>query len=383
MCRSISFQDLVLRLPHSTCLYLTTQTASPGDAWEEEITGWDPRSTGDPSSSSFWPHQSDATSRLGPDLVPPSLPVRTDDEMSVQEHETTPGPFTHPSASETIPCDVPATSVQPQDSVQTMSMRRMSFQRPPNPLHRVQPPKRTGDDDDVHSALLSACHHDLKQMSENLNDGRSVFSGTEILDMSDSAWLAIKIKAETPKSETPTEAQSVEPLQKDVDNLLVTVSFSLDEETKQQICNNPDPETAFNVMVRRRRAEVQVSTLSTEQKRELVEAKDKEGRLVVQGFSDQRLGKIPMSSPNASRRSRQMFLTFAASLGFSSGRLGRATTTMMTISKLSQHNPFCEPVPELFRKLQVEHHVEGRVRSHQCSKKMVPPCCHRYSKHEL
>ena len=73
-----------------------------------------------------------------------------------------------------------------------------------------------------------------------------------------------------------TEAQSVEPLQKDVDNLLVTVSFPLDEETIHQICSNLNPETAFNVMVRRRHAEVKVSTLSAEQKRELVEAKDKE-----------------------------------------------------------------------------------------------------------
>ena len=59
-------------------------------------------------------------------------------------------------------------------------------------------------------------------------------------------------------------------------------------------------------------------------------------RLVVQGFTDQRLGKIPTSSPTASRRSRQIFLTLAASLGFSnsqrrremcisSGRLGGAT----------------------------------------------------------
>ena len=39
-------------------------------------------------------------------------------------------------------------------------------------------------------------------------------------------------------------------------------------------------------------------------------------RLVVQGFTDQRLGKIPTSSPTASRRSRQIFLTLAASLGF-------------------------------------------------------------------
>ena len=351
---AISFQDLVRRLPHSTFLDLTTQTSAPDDAWEEEITGWDPRSTRDPSSSSsFWPHQSDATSRLGPDLMPPSRPMRTDDEMSVQELETTRVPVAHPSTSDTIPSDVPVTSLEPEDSVQTTSMRRILFKRPPNPLDRVEPPKRTRGDDDDHSALLSAYRHDLEKLSENLKDGKSVFSGTGMPDMLDSAWLAIKIQAGTPKSETLTEAQSVEPLQRDVDSLLVTISFSLDEETIQQICSNPDPETAFNVMVRRRRAEVKVSTL--EQKRELVKAKDKEvstfvkysvveaasrqgispsaltkmrwvltfkddgslkARLVVQGFTDQRLGKIPTSSPTASRQSRQIFLTLAASLGF-------------------------------------------------------------------
>ena len=67
--------------------------------------------------------------------------------------------------------------------------------------------------------------------------------------MSNSAWLAIKTKTETQKSEPTTEAKSVEPLQKDVDKLLITVSFSSDEETIQQMCNNPNPQTAFNVMV--------------------------------------------------------------------------------------------------------------------------------------
>ena len=38
--------------------------------------------------------------------------------------------------------------------------------------------------------------------------------------------------------------------------------------------------------------------------------------LVVQGFTDQRLGKTPTSSSTASLRSRQIFLTLAASLGF-------------------------------------------------------------------
>ena len=70
-----------------------------------------------------------------------------------------------------------------------------------------------------------------------------------------SAWHAIKITAETSRNETLTESESVELLQRDVDSLLVTVSFSLDEETIQQICSNPDPESAFNVMLRRRRTD--------------------------------------------------------------------------------------------------------------------------------
>ena len=110
------------------------------------------------------------------------------------------------------------------------------------------------------------------------------------------------------------------------------------------------------MIVKRRRAEVKVLTLSAEQKRELVEAKDEElntfakysaveaasregispsagmnmrwvvtfkddgslkARLVVLSFTDQRLCKIPTSSPTASRRSRQIFLTLTALFGFS------------------------------------------------------------------
>ena len=60
---AMSFEDFARRLPHTTFLDLTTLTDATDDAWEEEITGWDPRNTRDPcSSSSFRPHQSDATS---------------------------------------------------------------------------------------------------------------------------------------------------------------------------------------------------------------------------------------------------------------------------------------------------------------------------------
>ena len=202
-------------------------------------------------------------------------------------------------------------------------------------------------------------------------------------------------------------------MQKDVDNLLIKVSCPLNEETIQQICSNPDPETAFNVIVRRRRAEVKVSTLSAEQKRELVEATDKElntflkysvveaasrqgispsalmkmrwvvtfkddgtlkARLVVQGYTDQRLCKIPTSSPTASSRSRPIFLTLAASLGFQTHK-GDVKCAFLQGDLDEQHadddddddnfkiesaqpvsDTFCGPVPEFCRKLQLEHH---------------------------
>ena len=75
--------------------------------------------------------------------MPSSRPARIDHEMSVQERETTHVPVAHPSASETIPSDVLATPVELEDSAQTTSVRRISFKRPPNPIDRVESPKRT------------------------------------------------------------------------------------------------------------------------------------------------------------------------------------------------------------------------------------------------
>ena len=58
---AIIFQDLVGRSPHRTFLDLTTQTNAPDFAWEEEITGWDPRITRDPSSSNLMQHLTSRT----------------------------------------------------------------------------------------------------------------------------------------------------------------------------------------------------------------------------------------------------------------------------------------------------------------------------------
>ena len=124
--------------------------------------------------------------------MPPSRSMRTDDEMTVQEPETTHVSVAHLSASETIPSDVLVASVEREDSVQTTPTRRILFKRLPNPLDPVEPQKRARGDEDDHSAFLSAYHHDLEKVSENLKNG--VFSGTGMPDMLDSAWLAIRTK---------------------------------------------------------------------------------------------------------------------------------------------------------------------------------------------
>ena len=93
-------------------------------------------------------------------------------------------------------------------------------------------------------------------------------------------------------------------------------------------------------------------------------------RLVVPGFTGQRLGKIPTSYPTASRRSRQIFLT----LGFQTHRRDVKCAFLQGDMddqrvdddddddnfKIESAQPvsdtFCEPLPGLSRKLQLTHH---------------------------
>ena len=69
-------------------------------------------------------------------------------------------------------------SVEPEDSAQTRSTRHVTFERPPNPLDRAEPPKRTRGDDDEDSALHSADHHDLEKVSEKIDGWQSSIQWT-------------------------------------------------------------------------------------------------------------------------------------------------------------------------------------------------------------
>ena len=98
-----------------------------------------------------------------------------------------------------------------------------------------------------------------------------------------------------------------------------------------------------------------------------------EARMVVQGFTDQGLGNIPTSSPNAPNRSRQISVTLVACFGFQTHQ-GDVECACLQGDVDEHHvddddeenfkidsaqlvsDTFCEPVPELSRKLQLEHH---------------------------
>ena len=196
----------------------------------------------------------------------------------------------------------------------------------------------------------------------------------------------------------------------------------------------PIPETAFQCDGW---SDGEVPTFSAEQKRELVEAKfikysvveaaSRQGispsalmkmrwvvtfkddgslksRLVVKGFTDQRLGKTPTCSPIASRRSRRIFLALAASFGFQTHE-GDVKCAFLQgdlderheddndehACKLESAQPvsdtFCATISRVVSKAAIGassacSSVGGRVRSCQRSKKMVSSCCHRSSKHE-
>ena len=132
--------------------------------------------------------------------------------------ETTRSHFPLPSAIGSAPLDVLVESFELENSSQTVPTRRITLEtRPPNQSNRdAHSEKRTRADDDFDSALLSVYQNDLGNVSGNLTDDKGVFSGTEMLDMLDGAWLAIK-----------TKSQKSELSQKDVCNLQVPVQFFL------------------------------------------------------------------------------------------------------------------------------------------------------------
>ena len=190
-----------------------------------------------------------------------------------------------------------------------------------------------------------------------------------------------------PKPEKNHDKDMIYGMNAEKDDLLVEIEMEIPESQFDWIAAKP--EQAFSAMIAKRKAEVKVSKLSAARRHELEEAKDaelanwlrykvveaaarqgvdprslmkmrwvvttKEGtgalkaRLVVQGFTDPRLGKIDTASPTCSRRARQWFLSAAASMGLQMHK-GDVRQAFLQGDE-EQNDILCEPVEELKKKL--------------------------------
>ena len=174
----------------------------------------------------------------------------------------------------------------------------------------------------------------------------------------------------------------------------VEVAFALSHHEAIKI-----PETPAIALTRQGRGEVRASTLTPQEREELVKAKQEEissclkhaaveaatrselqckslmrmrwvttrkpddslkARLVIQGFTDPQLGAKPTASPTVSRRGRQLFLTVAGSLRMEVFK-GDAKTAFLQGSAGDQEL-HCEPIAELAQALGLEHHQCVRLR---------------------
>ena len=182
---------------------------------------------------------------------------------------------------------------------------------------------------------------------------------------------------------------------------MVEVAFALSHRGAVKIAETPA--TALAALARQGRGEVRVSTLTPQEREELVKAKQKEissflkhaaveaatrsglqckslmrmrwviirksddslkARLVIQGFTDPQLGAKPTASPTVSRRGRQLFLTVAGSLGMKVFK-GDAKTAFLQGSVVDQEL-HCEPIAELAQALGLEHHQCVKLRKSVC-----------------
>ena len=243
--------------------------------------------------------------------------------------------------SVTQPPTVPQSSTsQPSTIPPTASPSHMELS--PEPMSQFRAMKRL---------LEQTLQPESKRMS--LGEDPSVEHG--ILAAEDLRWLPKQRSREVRHPQTCWNPDATEKrgpvLTSCAQDEVVDVAFALSHHEAIKIAETPA--TALAALARQGRGEVRASTLTPQQREELVKAKQKEissflkhaaveaaprsglqckslmrmrwvitrksddslkARLVIQGFTDPQLGAKPTASPTVSRRGRQLFLTVAGSL---------------------------------------------------------------------
>ena len=269
---AISFQDLVRRLLHSTFLDLTTQTDAPDDAWEEEITGWDPRSTRDPSNiSSFWRinltqhHVWDPIWCHHVDLW----------ELMITRNDTC--SFSH-ILRQVNRFHLTFLLLRVNRKIQHRQCPRVAFCSSVLQIRWTVWNLRN-----VPEVTMMIILHFFPLIIMIWRWCQKIWKMGRVSSVEQgclTCWTVLGLPEKRNIDRSTVRRTSAERCRQFVGHS----HFFAGRRDDTTTCSNPDPETAFNVMVKRRRAEVKVSTLSAKQKRELVEEKDKELNTFVKYF---------------------------------------------------------------------------------------------------
>ena len=331
----------------------------------------------------------------------PQVSYRT---RSASSHADAPGTMsTEPTEAPFISKVEPSSSTARPPVAQTPTVPQSSTSQtsavPPtaSPSHVELSPEPMSQSRAMKRPLEQISQPESKRMS--LGEDPSVEHG--ILAAEDLRWLPKQRSREVRYPQTcwnPDVAEKRKTvLTSCAQDEVVEVAFALAHHEAIKIAETPA--TALAALARQGRGEVRVSTLTPQEREELVKAKQKEissflkhaaveaatrsglqckslmrmrwvitrksddslkARLVIQGFTDPQLGAKPTASPTVSRRGRQLFLTVAGSLGMKVFK-GDAKTAFLQGS-VGDQELHCEPIAELAQALGLEHHQCVRLR---------------------
>ena len=286
---------------------------------------------------------------------------------------------------------------------QSSSTARLSVTRPP-----TVPQSSTSQPSTIPPTASPSHQANLSNTTDSVTLTHGIISGTNvsvssneadpsvehgILAAEDLRWLPRQRSRKMRYTQTcwnPDATEKRKPVLTSSDEV-IEVAFALSHHEAIKIAETPA--TALAALARQGRGEVRVSTLTPQEREELVKAKQQEissflkhaaveaatrsglqckslmrmrwvitrksddslkARLVIQGFTDPQLGAKPTASPTVSRRGRQLFLTVAGSLRMKVFK-GDAKTAFLQGS-VGDQELHCEPIAELAQALGLEHH---------------------------
>ena len=344
-----TLQQLVQELPKRNFVDLVGQSSPVEEDFEEPM---------DVASSDNELHEDflsgDEFASAPDDSEVPKDPQMSYQTRSASSHAETPAAMSpEPTEAPLIPKVEQHSSTARPSVIQPPTVPQSSTSQPSTipPSHMELSPEPMSQSRAMKRPLEQPPQSESKRMS--LGDDPSVEHG--ILAAEDFRWLPKQRSREVRYPQTCRNPDATEKrgpvLSSCAQDEVVEVAFALLHHEAIKIAETPA--IALAALARQGRGEVRVSTLTPQEREELVKAKQKDfssflshaavkpatrsglqckslmrmrwvitrkaddtlkARLVIQGFTDPQLGAKPTASPTVSRRGRRLFLTVAGSL---------------------------------------------------------------------